>query len=149
MTPTEILFIAGIAGGLVAFASILARHHKTGSALVAAMLGALDAGWRQGRGLRKVTTEKRDLFRRPLEPDELRPFDAAVIDPPRAGAEAQIARLAESEIERVVMVSCNPVTFARDAATLVRSGFRPDPVRVVDQFRWSSHVELASVFRRS
>lgn len=113
-----------------------------------AMLTALDRGWREGYQLRRLTTETRDLFRRPLEADELRKFDAAVIDPPRAGAEAQIATLAESDIKTIAMVSCNPVTFARDARTLVDAGFEMGWVQVVDQFRWSPHVEVVAPFTR-
>ncbi len=112
------------------------------------MLAALDRGWRHGRGLKAVSTEARDLFRRPLEPDELNGFDMAVIDPPRAGAEAQIATLARSNIGRIAMVSCNPVTFARDAKVLCDAGFDIQWVDVVDQFRWSSHVELVAYFTR-
>ena len=114
----------------------------------AAMLQALDRAWRTTPGLHRVTTEPRDLFRRPLDPADLKPFDAAVIDPPRAGAEAQVAELAASRLPTIAMVSCNPVTFARDAATLVAAGFRLGPVTVVDQFRWSAHVELATRFTR-
>ncbi|MEO0905116.1 MAG: class I SAM-dependent RNA methyltransferase [Pseudomonadota bacterium] len=114
----------------------------------AAMLDALDRGWREGHQLRRVTTETRDLFRRPLEADELRHFDAAVIDPPRAGAEAQIETLAESDINTIAMVSCNPVTFARDARSLVDAGFEMPWVQVVDQFRWSPHVEVVASFTR-
>jgi 23S rRNA (uracil1939-C5)-methyltransferase len=114
----------------------------------AEMIAALDRGWREGKGLKRVTSEARDLFRRPLEPDELRKFDAAVIDPPRAGAEAQIATLAASEIKVIAMVSCNPVTFARDAVTLQKAGFTLDWVQVVDQFRWSAHVEVVGSFTR-
>ena len=88
------------------------------------------------------------MFRRPLEADELRKFDAAVIDPPRAGAEAQIATLTESEVKTIAMVSCNPVTFARDARTLVDAGFDMPWVQVVDQFRWSPHVEVVAPFTR-
>ncbi|WP_342069402.1 class I SAM-dependent RNA methyltransferase [Yoonia algicola] len=115
----------------------------------AAMLSALDRGWRTGHQLRRVTTETRDLFRRPLEADELRHFDAAVIDPPRAGAEAQIATLADSQLKTIAMVSCNPVTFARDARTLVDAGFQMPWVQVVDQFRWSPHVEVVAPFTRN
>lgn len=115
----------------------------------AAMLSALDRGWREGHQLRRVTTEARDLFRRPLEADELRHFDAAVIDPPRAGAEAQIATLADSDVKTIAMVSCNPVTFARDARTLVDAGFEMPWVQVVDQFRWSPHVEIVAPFTRN
>ena len=110
----------------------------------AAMLTALDAGWRQTLGLHRVTTEARDLFRRPLMPDELRRFDAVVIDPPRAGAEAQTRELAAARVPVIAAVSCNPVTFARDARLLTGAGYRIDWVQVVDQFRWSPHVELVA-----
>lgn len=112
----------------------------------AAMLDALDAGWRKATGLARVTTEARDLFRRPLLPDELAKFDAVVIDPPRAGAEAQTHALADAQIPRIAAVSSNPVTFARDAKTLCAAGYRLQWVQVVDQFRWSPHVELAAAF---
>lgn len=112
------------------------------------MLESLDKGWRLAQGLKRVTTETRDLFRRPLEADELKKFSVAVIDPPRAGAEAQIAVLATSDVETIAMVSCNPVTFARDAARLVAGGFAMNWVQVVDQFRWSSHVEMVASFTR-
>ncbi len=114
-----------------------------------AALAALDAGWRGAAGLKRVSTERRDLFRRPLLPDELARFDALVIDPPRAGAAAQMAQIARAaQANRapgvIAMVSCNPVTFARDAAVLVAAGYRLEWVQLVDQFRWSSHVELAA-----
>ncbi|MEO1680654.1 MAG: class I SAM-dependent RNA methyltransferase [Pseudomonadota bacterium] len=112
------------------------------------MTDALLAGRNSAQGLRPVTAEARDLFRRPLEPDELARFDAAVIDPPRAGAAAQAARLAASSVPLVAAVSCDPATFARDARTLIDAGFRLDWVQVVDQFRWSPHVELAARFTR-
>ncbi|QJF49753.1 class I SAM-dependent RNA methyltransferase [Roseobacter ponti] len=112
----------------------------------AAMLASLDGGWRHAKGLKAITTETRDLFRRPLMPDELRRTGAVVLDPPRAGAEAQIAELIKSDVAKVAYVSCNPVTFARDAAVLVAAGWSADWVQVVDQFRWSSHVELAGSF---
>ena len=111
----------------------------------AALTAALATGARGAAGLKPLTTETRDLFRRPLLPDELR-FDAAVIDPPRAGAEAQVAEITRARVPVVAMVSCNPVTFARDARVLVAAGYRMDPVQVVDQFRWSTHVELVARF---
>ena len=113
----------------------------------AAMVKALDAGWRMANGLKQVTTEARDLFRNPIIASDLR-YDFAVIDPPRAGAEAQVAELAQSDIAEIAFVSCNPVTFARDAARLIQGGYRLDWVQVVDQFRWSAHVELAARFAR-
>jgi len=112
------------------------------------MLAALDAGWRRATGLKKVTTETRDLFRRPLMPDELKKFDAVIIDPPRAGAEAQISEIAGSGVSLVAAVSCNPVTFARDAKILCDAGFHLDRIDMVDQFRWSPHIELVAAFTR-
>lgn len=109
-----------------------------------AMLEALDRGWRQAQGMKRVTTQTRDLFRNPMMAQDLARFDAAVIDPPRAGAQAQVAELARSKIPVIAFVSCNPVTFARDARVLVDAGWHLDWVRVVDQFRWSPHVELAA-----
>lgn len=113
----------------------------------AAMLAAMDAGWRGAQGLKTLTHEARDLFRRPLLPDELRRFEAAVIDPPRAGAAAQVAELIGAKLPVIAYVSCNPVTFARDAAALIGAGYVMGAVQVVDQFRWSAHVELAAGFR--
>ena len=110
----------------------------------AEMLSALDQGWRMAEGLKPVTTETRDLFRRPMLPDELIKAGAVVLDPPRAGAERQVAELIEAAVPRIAYVSCNPVTFARDAHTLVAAGYTLNWVQVVDQFRWSSHVELAA-----
>jgi len=111
-----------------------------------AMIQALDRGWRMSQGMKLVTTETRDLFRRPLLADELARFDAAVLDPPRAGAEAQTAELARSGVRQIAYVSCNPVTFARDARVLCDAGYRLAWVQVVDQFRWSVHTELAAAF---
>lgn len=112
------------------------------------MLETLDRGWRHASGLRTVTTESRDLYRRPLEPDELNKFDLAVLDPPRSGADAQIATICQSKLKRVVMVSCNPVTFARDAGALIAAGFELQWIDVVDQFRWSPHIEIVGNFTR-
>lgn len=112
------------------------------------MLQALDQAWRSARGLKRVTTETRDLFRRPLEPDELALFDHIVIDPPRAGAKAQIETIARSSVASLTMISCNPVTFARDSKTLIEAGFSLEWSEVIDQFRWSSHIELVGNFKR-
>lgn len=111
-------------------------------------LAALDTAWRATPGLKAVATAPRDLFRRPLLPDELNRFDAVVIDPPRAGAAAQCVELARSTVSKIAFVSCNPTTFARDAKTLTNAGFRLNKVQVVDQFRWSPHVELVACLSR-
>jgi len=112
----------------------------------AELLAALDHAKRHATGLKAVTTETRDLFRNPLDAEDLKHFDGAIIDPPRAGAEAQTRALAEAQIPRIAAVSCNPVTFARDAAMLIAAGYRLNWVQPVDQFRWSAHVELAACF---
>ncbi|WGH77385.1 class I SAM-dependent RNA methyltransferase [Jannaschia ovalis] len=114
----------------------------------APQVAALAAGARHAPGLKAVDAVRRDLFRAPLTSDELAGFDTAVIDPPRAGAAAQVAEIAASTLRRVAFVSCDPGTFARDAATLVAAGFAMGPVMVVDQFRWSPHVELFARFDR-
>lgn len=140
--------IADLFAGCGTFALPLAEqarvHAVEGDA---AMVRALDKGWRQAQGLRHVTTEVRDLFRNPLLPDELARFEGVVIDPPRAGAEAQVAELARARVPRIAHVSCNPVSFARDTARLQAAGYCLDWVQVVDQFRWSSHVELVAAFQ--
>ncbi len=90
----------------------------------------------------------RDLFRNPLQTAELNRFDAVLLDPPRAGARSQIAELANSTAARIVYVSCNPSSWARDAAVLVGGGYALTKLRAVGQFRWSTHVELVSLFER-
>ena len=114
-----------------------------------AMVAALDQGWRMAEGLKPVTTQTRDLYRRPLLPDELAKAGAVVLDPPRAGAEAQVTELARSAVTRIAYVSCNPVSFARDVRVLVDAGFSLDWVQVVDQFRWSSHIEVVGGLSRN
>ncbi len=111
----------------------------------AAHLAAKAAAARTGG---KVFAMHRDLFRNPLQPEELNNFDAALLDPPRAGARAQIAQIAASNLERVVYVSCNPSSWSRDAAVLAEAGFALTHLRPVGQFRWSTHVELVSCFTR-
>lgn len=109
---------------------------------------ALKAGVRSAKGLRAITAEARDLFRRPLTPFDLKGCDAIVFDPPRAGAVEQTAQIAGTKAAVVVGVSCNPQTFARDARALIDAGFRLERATPVDQFLWSAHVELVGIFRR-
>ena len=113
-----------------------------------AALDALCAAAHAARPL-VVRTQKRDLFRDPLSPAELSAFQAVVFDPPRAGAVAQVKELANSSVPLIVGVSCNPVTFARDAALLVKGGYRLDWVQPIDQFTWSAHVELVARFSKA
>jgi 23S rRNA (uracil1939-C5)-methyltransferase len=113
------------------------------------MLDALAAAARNTKGLKPVTTEARDLFKGPLTPLELNAFEAVVLDPPRAGAEAQAKSLAASKVRRLAYVSCDAATFARDAAILIKGGFTLGPVTPVDQFLFSSHIELVGGFTRT
>jgi 23S rRNA (uracil1939-C5)-methyltransferase len=97
-------------------------------------------------GLKPIKAETRDLFRRPLMPQELRDYDAVVFDPPRQGAQAQVQQLAASKIPAVIAVSCNVATFARDARILTDGGYEIEGVTPVDQFRHTPHVELVARF---
>lgn len=107
-----------------------------------------DAAAALKRAAPAMAVEHRDLYRRPLDAQELNRFEAVILDPPRAGAAEQVAVLANSPVARIAYVSCNPATFARDAKTIVDGGYRLDWVQPVGQFRWSTHVELAACFSR-
>jgi 23S rRNA (uracil1939-C5)-methyltransferase len=141
--------IADLFCGAGAFALRLARSHEVFAADAdPAAIAALARAAGTTPGLRQIAAETRDLFRRPLRPDELTAFDAALIDPPRAGALEQARALAASTLPLVVSISCNAATFARDARILVDGGFHIEAVTPLDQFRFSAHVEIAAVFRR-
>jgi 23S rRNA (uracil1939-C5)-methyltransferase len=111
-------------------------------------LKALDHAARNTQGLKPVTVERRDLFRRPLMTSELKRFDAVVFDPPRAGAEDQCKELARSSVKTIVAVSCNPVSLARDLSILTAAGYRIRLVTPIDQFLWSAHVEAVAVLEK-
>ena len=110
-------------------------------------VAALDKARRHARGLREVTARARDLFRDPLTRFEL-DYEAVVLDPPRAGAEAQVRELAKSKVRTVAMIACDSRTFARDAAILVAGGYAVSDLVAVDQFTQSTHIEIAATFRR-
>lgn len=111
-------------------------------------VAALAAAARTAPGLKPVSATQRDLFREPLVANELKDYDAVVFDPPRAGAEAQARQLAKSRVATVIDVSCDPASFARDAEILTGGGYRLESVTAVDQFKWTSHVEVVAVFSR-
>jgi 23S rRNA (uracil1939-C5)-methyltransferase len=110
---------------------------------------ARDAAGALKRAAPMMAVDHRDLYRRPLLKEELRGFDAVILDPPRAGAAEQVRALAGSSVGSIAYVSCNPATFGRDAKMLVEGGYSLDWVRPVGQFRWSTHVELAAHFTRT
>ncbi|WP_374470086.1 class I SAM-dependent RNA methyltransferase [Phenylobacterium sp.] len=141
--------IADLYCGVGTFTFRLAQIGQVHAADFAAeAVGALTSALASAPGLHGVTAEARDLVRRPVLAEELKKTDVAVFDPPRAGAAEQAAELARSGVARVIGVSCNPATFARDARTLVDAGFRLERVLPVDQFLWSTHIELVGVFSR-
>jgi 23S rRNA (uracil1939-C5)-methyltransferase len=166
-------FLQATAAGEEALAALVAKHCKGAKhiadlfcgvgpfalrlatrALIAAFdsdsgaVAALQKAATSTPGLKPIKAETRDLFRRPLMPQELRDYDAVVFDPPRQGAQAQVERLAVSKIPVVVAVSCNAATFARDARILIDGGYRIEGVTPVDQFRHTPHVELIARFAR-
>ncbi len=141
--------IADLFSGVGPFALRLARTasvHAVDGDKVA--IAALDAAVRHTQGLKPLTTEVRDLVRNPIHVTDLAPYDALVFDPPRTGAEAQAREIANSNIQTVVAVSCDPASFTRDAAILVDGGYRLQNISPVDQFRYTAHVELVAVFNR-
>ncbi|MCA0316982.1 MAG: methyltransferase [Proteobacteria bacterium] len=141
--------VADLFCGIGPFALRLARRAKVLAADADAQaVAALAAATRNASGLKPIRAEARDLFRRPYLTRDLKGLDAVVFDPPRAGAEAQVAQLAKADIGRIVAVSCNPGTFARDASILVAAGWKLGTVTPVDQFKWSAHVELVATFTR-
>ncbi len=98
------------------------------------------------QGAHHIKAQSRDLFREPLTPSELEDFDAVIIDPPRAGAKAQVAELAQSNIPRIAYISCDQASFAREARTLIDGGYKMQPITLIDQFRFSNHIESFTVF---
>ena len=137
--------VADLFSGLGTFALALAPGRKVlaaeaeRGALLACRAAAAKAGL-------QLEASHRDLFRNPLRAEELSGFDAIVLDPPRAGARTQVEQVAASGVERVVYISCNPSSWARDATALTAAGYKLAELRPVGQFRWSIHVELASLF---
>lgn len=142
--------VADLFAGIGTFALRLAETAEvTAVDTQAPALVALDRAARATSDLNKVEVETRDLFSRPLGAEELSRFDGIVLDPPRAGAEAQIRAIAASKIERVASVACDAQTFARDTAILLAAGFTTEKVEPIDQFRYSPHVEIFAAFRRA
>ena len=139
--------VADLFSGIGTFALSIANERKVYAAEAdrEAILALQAAANRTGLN---IFTEHRDLFRRELSSDELNRFSAVILDPPRAGAKVQVAQLAGSKVPVIAFVSCNPASFARDAKTLIASGYRLQRIWPVGQFRWSTHVELVGEFVR-
>ena len=140
--------VADLFSGLGTFAFGLAGPKTKVLAVEAARnvhLAAQAAARMKGKPVHSL---HRDLFRNPLQHEELNRFAAVLLDPPRAGAREQILLLAGSAVPKVVYISCNPASWAKDAVALIAGGYRLAELRPVGQFRWSTHVELASLFVR-
>ena len=141
--------IADLYCGVGTFTFRLAEVGAVYAAEVSApSIAALKAAIGGAPGLKPITAEARDLIKRPVLSTELAKTDVVVIDPPRAGAAEQTVEIAKSKVPKVISVSCNPATFAKDARALVEAGFRLEKVLPVDQFVWSPHIELVGVFTR-
>ncbi|KAA0972469.1 class I SAM-dependent RNA methyltransferase [Aureimonas fodinaquatilis] len=146
---TGLKTVADLFSGIGTFALRLARNHATHAVESdAPALAVMDQARRVANGLKPLTAERRDLFRRPLTRKELSRFEGVVFDPPRAGAEAQAIELAASSVQRVAAVSCNPLTLARDVKLLLDGGFRLVSTTPIDQFLWSHHVEAVALLVR-
>ena len=138
--------VADLFSGLGTFAFALAKSGTKVLAVEAERAAHLACKAAAGRAQLPIAAMHRDLFRNPLLLEELNRFGAVLLDPPRAGAREQVERLAPSSVGKVVYFSCNPASWARDAAILAAGGYRLVELRPVGQFRWSTHVELASLF---
>lgn len=146
-TVGDTKLVADLFAGLGTFTFALGDNKKVYAAEGSRdAIGALNMTANQSG--RQIFTEHRDLFRRPLSPEELNRFGAVILDPPRAGARDQIAQIAQSDVPKVCYISCNPASFARDAKQLCDAGYKLDALWPVGQFLWSTHVELVSSFSR-
>jgi 23S rRNA (uracil1939-C5)-methyltransferase len=140
--------VADMFAGLGTFSLALGTSGRRVTASEASRDALLALKIAANRAQKPVETDHRDLYRRPFMTKELAIFDAVVLDPPRAGAEAQVEQLMNSAVPTIAYVSCNPQSFARDAATLIEGGYKLDWIQPVGQFRWSTHVELAAKLSR-
>jgi len=137
--------VADLFSGLGTFAFALTGKHKV-LAVEAEKAALLALKMAAAKARLPIEGAHRDLFRNPMRPEELAGFDGVLLDPPRAGARAQIEQLTHSRVARIVYISCNPSSWSRDGALLAAAGYDLREVRPVGQFRWSTHVELASLF---
>jgi len=141
--------VADLFSGLGTFTLRLAKKSAVHAVeFDAPALAALDHGARHAQGLKPISIERRDLFRRPMQPLDLKNFDGLCFDPPRAGAEQQCRELAKSKVQKIAAVSCNPTTLARDLRILIEGGYKLKSVTPIDQFLWSSHVEAVALLER-
>ncbi len=141
--------VADLFSGCGTFTFPLAKKSQVHAVeMSGAALNTIDNAFRIQQGLKQITTERRDLARRPLMRDELKHFQGVVFDPPRAGAETQAKQLARSVVKKIAAVSCNPITLARDLTILTGGGFKIKSITAIDQFLFSAHVEVVALLER-
>ncbi|WP_458526344.1 23S rRNA (uracil(1939)-C(5))-methyltransferase RlmD [Onishia taeanensis] len=111
------------------------------------MVERLEANARRN-GLTNITARQADLSREAQARTLLTEteWDLVVLDPPREGAEALSRRLAASRVSRILYVSCDPATLARDAAQLVAGGYRLTRAAIADMFAQTAHLEAVLLF---
>jgi len=110
-------------------------------------IAALSNAIRHTPGLKPLNAIVQDLFQNPVYHRDLEKFDAVIFDPPRAGALEQVREIVEAEIPKVVSISCDPASFARDAEVLIDGGYTLEKIIPVDQFKYSSHIEIVGCFK--
>lgn len=141
--------VADLFSGIGTFTFPLAKTHQVLAVEGAKpALDALTNARNQASKLKQIVVKHRDLYRRPLQAFEFKGFEAVVFDPPRAGAKEQCEELAISDVKRIVAVSCNPNTLARDLRILADGGYRLDRIIPIDQFLWSTHLEVVAVMTK-
>ena len=141
--------IADLFSGCGAFSLAVAKEKKvTAYDNSAIMLQALEKASKNNYRLKSVKTITRNLLKTPLTVTELIQFDGVIVNPPLGGAYEQFKELAKSDVRRIVYISCNAETFARDSEILVLGGYKLDWVRIIDQFKWSRHIEIMSRFSK-
>lgn len=102
--------------------------------------------------IQNISIIRKNLFKYPLDADELKGFEVIVFDPPRAGAAAQVKQIAampqQEKPHKIIAVSCNPHTFVNDANVLIDGGYKISELTLVDQFVYSTHSELVALFEK-
>ncbi len=114
---------------------------------------AITAAWENARvnkiaNIRFITGQMREMLR--MRPEDFADYNCAVLDPPRAGIHPKaLKQIIALDLEKIVYVSCNPTTFARDAASIKEAGYEINHVVPVDMFPHTMHIELVGGFYRS
>ncbi len=139
--PLAVELYAGCGTLSFALAERMRVEAYEGDAAAAACVRRAQSGTR-------VTMTHRDLARQPLSAKEMAGAAVVVLDPPHAGAVAQMGAIAASGVKRVIYISCNPAALSRDAAMLAHSGYRLIGATPIDQFLWSAQVESVAVFEK-